>query len=117
MEERKRKALEAAGWKFGDAEDFLNDTGVMAERLNASVLKIDVGNTTGGSNPSHSALEREDGKRVYVEWSDGSWVNSLHSDFVGALIERTEKCGPPVKVEVRDETQWINGNVENVQVA
>ena len=67
MDERKRKALKAAGWKFGNAEDFLRDTGVMAERLNASVLKIEVGNTTGGSNPSHSAGENEnesDGTRM-----------------------------------------------------
>lgn len=38
MNPSKRKALESAGWQFGDAEDFLN-TGSMKRKKNKSVKK------------------------------------------------------------------------------
>lgn len=40
MNDEKRKALEAAGWKFGDAEDFLNEGRAMnAEKMRAEFEK------------------------------------------------------------------------------
>lgn len=36
MDKIKKQALEAAGWKFGDAEDFLNEGGMMdADKMRA----------------------------------------------------------------------------------
>jgi len=52
-----------------------------------------------------------EGKRLFMQWSDGSWTNSLNDDFVKDVIDLTEKLGQPIKVEVRYEKDWITETV------
>jgi|688.fasta_scaffold1581566_2 hypothetical protein len=39
--------------------------------------------------------------RIYVEFKDGSWINSLCPHFQDDLQELIELLGPPVLVEYR----------------
>lgn len=40
--------------------------------------------------------------RVFVEWSDGTWLSSGYNpDFQADLAEMVAKSGPPSKVEFR----------------
>jgi hypothetical protein len=41
--------------------------------------------------------------RIFVEWTDGSFVNSEDPNFQSVLVRNTYKYGPPTTVEYRDK--------------
>ena len=61
MDTRKRKAIEAAGWKVGDAADFLEMNEDERQRLDTRVAQaIDVHCETGRDGVSIRARSRND---------------------------------------------------------
>ena len=49
--------------------------------------------------------------RVYVEWTGGYFITSLHPDFNDALQAMVEDMGQPSKVEFRATDEgWFDDN-------
>jgi hypothetical protein len=63
MHATKRKALEAAGWRFGDAADFLEMTAEERQLLDARVGPETVSETVGRSNQDKPAAGCQDRAR------------------------------------------------------
>jgi hypothetical protein len=54
--------------------------------------------------------------RIFCEWESGAWINSLAPDFHQELNKLIAQHGPPSKVEVRSEKDWLHPSDPGVRV-
>lgn len=47
--------------------------------------------------------------RIFVEFSDGSHINTMMNNFNSELTKLVKQCGKPIKIELRSDDQWIKG--------
>ena len=109
MDPDKRKRLEAAGWEFGDAADFLELTDAerrlvaLRSQLGAAVRRL---RTAKGITQKQAAvmLKTSQARVVDIEASLGSLDNMICAYYVlGGELSRLETLGAPLTEAERKE--------------
>jgi len=97
MDKIKKQALEAAGWKFGDAEDFLNEGGMMdADKMRAEF-------EAWAKSVGHDLSQTKDDDRYWFVSTESAWQVWQAAWIAGRMSKQREAAEWSKRVNKR----WI----------